>query len=245
MKRVAVTGASGTIGRAITAGLASDYELRPMSRSIDGTDLSDPEGLTEKFVGCDAVIHLAWRYAPPAPGISGGGSGGRNYYDNIRMNLNVLDAAQAAGVTRLINASSVHADHFYDWEGPGLLAPKRSPRANGPYGAAKVVVEEYAGDLAGSNFRVANLRYGGVTADDQPHPTDDWERRVWLSHADLCALLRRILDAPAGPDHCVIYAVSDNEDRVHDTVNPFGWEPRGRASRLGGHLRIVRDSDDA
>ena len=60
--------------------------------------------------------------------------------------------------------------------------------------------------------------------------SDPREQRVWLSHADCVRLVRACLEAPAVPGgFCVLYAVSDNEGRVHDTRHPFGWKPVDRA----------------
>jgi len=219
MKRVAVTGASGNIGRPIMEGLAQRYGLVAMSRSINGADLRDAEAAAKCFAGCDAVVHLAWQYA------SGPTERGEDFLDNVMMHRNVLLAAKAAGVRRVVMASSVHADYFYDWAGPGLLTADRTPRANGLYGSSKLLVEALGRDLASPSFAVVNVRYGAVTPDGKPHPTDAWERRVWLSRSDLCSMIDAVLRHDNPPPHCTFYAVSDNENRVHDTKNPFGWVP--------------------
>lgn len=224
MKTVAITGASGAIGKALMQGLKDVYDLRPMSRSINDTDLMDSEGLEQKFIGCDAVIHLAWGYACESE------VPGRSSLNNILMHRNVLDAAKAAGVKRAIMASSVHADFFYDWMGPGLLGLDRQQRANGLYGGLKLLIETLDEEAADDDFRIADVRYGGVTINGEPHPTDTWERRVWLSRPDLCAMVRAILDHDAPPVYAKLYAVSDNEHRVHDTANPFGWSPKDSAT---------------
>ncbi|MEM6458311.1 MAG: NAD(P)-dependent oxidoreductase [Planctomycetota bacterium] len=225
MKTVALTGASGAIGKAIAEGLPGlgDYELRPMSRSINGTDLMEADGLAEKFRGCDAVIHLAWGYARESE------VPGRSSFNNLVMHRNVLDATKAAGVKQAVMASSVHADFFYDWMGPGLLGLDRQQRANGLYGGLKLLVETLDEEAADEDYRVVDVRYGGVTDDGQPHPTDSWERRVWLSYADLCRLMHAVLAHDDPPAYAKLYAVSDNEHRVHDTANPFGWEPQDSA----------------
>ena len=222
--RVGVTGASGAIGRAVMRELAEGFDLTPMSRSINGTDLRDAAGLTQHFAGMQGVIHLAWQYAEHA---KGGG-----YLDNLAMNRNVLEAARSAGVKRVVLASSVHADYFYDWAGPELVHPDRPPRGNGPYGCAKVMVEEMGREAAGDALEVVCVRYGGVTAEGPPHPTDAWERRVWLSHRDLGTMLTAALTVAMPDPFAVLYAVSDNFGRVHDTTNPFGWVPVDRAEPL-------------
>ena len=220
MKRVVITGAGGAIGQALTAGLADDYELQTFNHSRDKIDLSVADDLAERFRGADAVIHLAWAYTRDVE------HQGERALLNLQMHRNVMLSAKAAGVPRFIGSSSVHADFFYDWMGPGLLSTERQQRANGLYGGLKLVIEAMDREHATSEFRVADVRYGGVTDSGEPHPSDTWERRVWLSHGDLRDMIRAVVEHEGGPDWAHFYAVSNNEHRVHDTVNPFGWEPQ-------------------
>ncbi len=230
MKRVALTGASGRIGRAIAAGLNGRYDFVPMSRRLNGADLRDPDGLAARFLQCDAVIHLAWQFA--SDDALARGELGQGTLDNVLMHRNVLHAAKAAGAGQVVMASSVHADFFYDRQGQPPLHPDARPRANDLYGAAKLMIEALGRDLAEPSFRVTDIRYGAVTDRDEPHPRDAWERRVWLSHADLCRLIDAVLSTEDRPPYARLYAVSDNEGRVHDTANPFGWTPQDRATAL-------------
>ncbi len=226
--RVGVTGASGTIGKVLAKRLARHFDITGMSRSLDGTDFLDPDGLAERFAGLDAVVHLAWQYAEHSPATPTGGG----FYDNLVMNENVYEAAQAANVPKVIMASSVHADVFTDWQGPDLISPNRPPHGHHAYGCAKVIVEEMGRDAAAAGLHVVCLRYGAVTAHNQPHPTDPWERRVWLSHRDMTDLVRRALAQHAPRRFTLLYAVSNNAGRVHDLTNPFGWSPQDRATAL-------------
>ena len=223
-----ITGASGTIGQALAERLSDTYELKLMSRSLDGTDLMDLDGLTERFRGLDAVVDVAWHWGdsgqPDMPGD----------FQNLVMTRHVLLAARRAGVGRVLLASSVHAAYFYDWRGPGLKDPYTEPRPDGSYGSAKVMVEGLGREFASEDLHVGCIRYGGVTDDDTPDPDDPWERRVWLSHGDLASLIRDALAADWPDPFTLCYAVSDNEGRVHDTTNPFGWVPEDRATLLNG-----------
>ena len=226
IKTLGITGASGTIGQALAERLADTHELKLMSRSLDGTDLMDLDGLIERFRGLDAVVHLAWQYADSGEPEAAG------HFDNLLMTRHVLLAACNAGVGKVLLASSVHAAYFYDWRGPGLQNPHAEPRAAGPYGSAKVLVEEMGREFAGDELHVGCIRYGAVTDDDTPDPDNPWERRVWLSHGDLASLIRKALAADWPDPFTLCYAVSDNEGRVHDTANPFGWTPSDGATLL-------------
>lgn len=217
LRKIVVTGASGCIGQVLVAGL-DDYKLTPLS--IDtGTDLRNPQTAAAALAGHDAVVHLAWRYAESHDADD-------SVADSITLNNTVLHAAHAAGVRRVLMASSVHADYFFDWSGPDLLTPDRPPRGNDFYGSAKVVAETQGRYWAARGLEVIVLRYGGVTPDNTPHPTDSWEQRVFLSHSDCVAAVRSCLQADSVPGNFVIfYLVSNNPGRIHDTVNPFRWTP--------------------
>src|SRR5204863_9423195 len=116
---------------------------------------------------------------------------------------------------------------------PELLSLNRVPTPIGPYGAAKVLLEEQGRFAASFGLDVVCLRLGHVTPSGEPHPTDASERRVWLSHRDCGELIRACLIPPVvRGGFSVIYAVSNNEGRVHDTRNPLGWQARDGASAL-------------
>ena len=235
MKRVVITGADGMIGSVLTSSLTG-YELRGISPVIDGTDLGDYEQLLRAFKKHDAVIHLAWirGMGPPEPGVMYSEllPSDNRHTENLKMSAEIMRAARESGVRRVVLASSVHADNFYDWKGPGLLSVERAPRPAGPYGAAKLILEEQGRYHASHGLEVICVRLGAVTSDGEPHPMDQWERCVWLSRRDCVGLMRACLDTPeVRGGFCLLYAVSNNEGRVHDTRNPFGWHPLDRAAR--------------
>jgi len=225
-QRIAITGSSGVIGRALMRELQDAYALTPIDRQ-SGIDLRTHATLPDVFAEHDALVHLAWQYAGGAP------SAGRRHMHNLEMTQRVLDASLSAKVPRVIVASSVHADYFYDHGGGERLTIKRRPRSNDAYGASKLLLEQLCRAHASAEMKVVAIRFGGVTANGQPHPRDNWERRVFLSHHDCAALLRCIIDAPSiADDFTLLYAVSDNEGRVHDTTNPFRWQPTAGATLL-------------
>jgi predicted HD phosphohydrolase len=248
MKRVVITGADGMIGSVLTNGL-TDYGLRGISPAIDGTDLGDCEQLLSAFSGRDAVIHLAWigGMGPPELGVMYSEllPSDNRHTENLKMSAEIMRAARESGVRRVILASSVHADNFYEWKGPGLLSVERAPRPAGPYGAAKVILEEQGRYNASHGLEVICVRFGAITAGGEPHPTDEWERRVWLSRRDCVELMRACLDTPeVRGGFCLLYAVSNNEGRVHDTRNPFGWHPLDRAARISDRTILAPSARD-
>lgn len=245
--RIAVTGAGGNIGSVLMKGL-NGFELSAVNRCIDGTSPRDYEAVTGAFRGHDTVIQLAWIKAmgPPPAGLSYSDllPADNRHTENLAMNARIMEAAMEAGVRRVILASSVHADNFYDWCSPGFLTVERVPRPTGPYGAAKVLLEEQGKYYASRGLEVICARLGAVTPDGRPDPADRWERHIWLSHRDCVEMMKSCLEALEVPGRfSVFYAVSNNEGRVHATDNPFDWRPldgAGESSRHNGSRRAGR-----
>lgn len=219
VRAVAVTGMKGVIGQVITGSL-SGWETRCVDRPE--CDVRDYDQLLAALSGTDAVIHLAWDTRENS-------LSGHVEPDNHLMTHNVYAAARAAGVTRVVAASSVHADRFWPRR-DGLRRIDDLPVPDSPYGASKLFGEalgRYAADLG---TEVVCVRLGGVNSADRI-PEAQPERAVWLSHRDCRALMARALDAPLPPGRYVaLYGVSDNAGRLHDLANAIGWSPQDGAS---------------
>lgn len=110
---IAVTGATGKLGRATVAGLrAAGHEVVALDRvgdrgsivNVDITDYGDIAdalaGIDGHHGGLDAVAHLA---AIPAPGLH---SDAGTFHNNVVGTFNVFQAARRAGVKRIAFASS-------------------------------------------------------------------------------------------------------------------------------------------
>lgn len=216
---VLITGASGVIGTVLRAG----WTGRTTSFDRPEHDARDAAALTAAAGGHDALVHLAWdtraenfRNRGLAP-------------DNLVMTRNVLEAAVAAGVPRVVLASSVHADAF----APGLR-PRRSvdatPTPDSPYGASKVFLEALGRHYAAHRgLEVVAIRFGGVNRADVEPEGDASERAVWLPHADCVALVRSAVTAPLGPGRfALVVGVGDGPERVHDFGDGLPWRPSRR-----------------
>ncbi len=159
-KTVAVTGATGFIGRYIMRALldrgahavavvrtpSKAKEFADRGAEIRKADLADIDALTRGFEGADAVIsnaatvHLA----------------GTSRDELIRQNVggteNVFEAMRRAGITRCIQTSSAAAyrpkrGHFYV-EGDALRSPNDPPAPLSAYGVSKAAAEDSAWRLA-------------------------------------------------------------------------------------------------
>src|SRR3954467_14301909 len=112
-----VTGATGFVGSHVADHLAArGADLRLLVRKTSNRaniealkadratgDLTDPESLKKAMRGCEFVFHGSAYYRLSTPDRSG-----KEMYDaNVGGTRNVIAAAQAAGVRRVIYCSSV------------------------------------------------------------------------------------------------------------------------------------------
>ncbi|MBI1978998.1 MAG: NAD(P)-dependent oxidoreductase [Candidatus Aenigmarchaeota archaeon] len=224
MKRVAITGANGTIGTVLRRGLVG-YDITPID--LSETDVRDYERLLEVFPEHDVVVHLAWN------GKTENFRSGNIDPNNNLMTFNVYRAAIETKVPRVVMASSIHADSFYKWSGPELLTPDTLIGPDSPYGASKVFMEALGRYHAQQGLEVVCIRFGGVNPRDTLEVEEEGYNKVWLSHGDCVALVRTCIDTPKIPNNfLIIYGVSNNSQRVHDYSNPLGWLPKDDANGM-------------
>jgi dTDP-4-dehydrorhamnose reductase len=235
-KRVAITGANGTVGKALSKHLDDKYDIVPIDRpEID--ILHDQKKLNDALDGVDTVIHLAGVFGSADQGKESWRSPHKDPLNEELFNT-VLEASKNAGVDKFIHASSIHVEDTMGHmdTGDGLLRAEAGEFSTEPasgYGYAKREQEQHLQMQADKFDRGAvSLRLGGVRPNNLPmqdheHPDADiveHERRVWMEHSELADLVGRIIehDSPVGYD--VVYAVSNNEGRIHDTSNRYGWQ---------------------
>ena len=162
MKRIAVTGGSGKLGRAVVGHLAdSGYEVfnldrvsappngatnGPVSIRVDLTDYGQTfealHAIEDRYDSIDAVVHLA---AIPAPGLIPNAA---TFDNNITSTHHVFSAAKAAGIKRIVWASSetVLGLPMSPANPPPYLPVDEEyhPRPESSYSLAKTLEEEMA-----------------------------------------------------------------------------------------------------
>jgi dihydroflavonol-4-reductase len=149
--RALVTGATGCVGaNVVEALLAQGYRVRAMRRAASALtaleslepelvvgDVLDPASLESAIRGCELVFHVAaisdyWR-----------SGAARTYNVNVQGTKNVVGAAMASGVDRLVYTSSIGA---LGLPRPGQLLDESTPRGLPParfvYGRSKYMAEQ-------------------------------------------------------------------------------------------------------
>ncbi|HKL44976.1 MAG TPA: NAD(P)-dependent oxidoreductase [Roseovarius sp.] len=144
--RIAVTGASGFIGRYLCEDLAAaGYEPRALGRESEsaagvthGTDYSR-DSLLQALEGARAVVHLAGRRMTRADDPQGSGP---FLGPNVAMIADLVEAARIAGLERIVLASSIA---IY---GPASGLPYREsapPDPGDAYARSKLMAEASLG----------------------------------------------------------------------------------------------------
>ncbi len=173
--KVAITGATGVIGRAAVRRLVAEgHEVVGLARTpakaglleslgarARPADMFDPESLVRLVEGCDAVVNLATHIPVGLAGVLPGA-----WRQNDRLRTvgvrNVVDAARTVGVRRIVqeSVSYLYADQGEEWvteESPLMIT-----RATEPASVAESLVQEYA---CRSRAGVV-LRLGTIVGDD-------------------------------------------------------------------------------
>jgi nucleoside-diphosphate-sugar epimerase len=256
VRRVLITGAEGQIGTALREHLSDDFDfscltLTPQAFPSHVADIADLEAIRPAFEGVEAVVHLA----ASAPVES---SWDDVLHNNLIGTYNVFEAARAAGVDRVVFASSNHAVGMFEHEGsPSLFAlddPRTvdhtSPiRPDSLYGVSKAYGEamgRYYHEMHG--LAVYCLRIGAMRGSDEPYAeevlrggagilgltpeqTRERMRAAWLSRADAARLVRRCLTV-AEPRWALVYGISDNPRQYWDIGHAravLGYDPQDSA----------------
>jgi nucleoside-diphosphate-sugar epimerase len=189
--RVVVTGASGVVGRHLAAELESHghsatcVDLHPPASTPERfvtVDLDDIEQIDRVIKGADGLVHLAripfpytaagydpatrtWRKPDHAGDVA-------LFNRNLAMTCNVIAAARATGVRKIVIGSSCTIYGLYYPSRP--LLPDYLPideahprRPDDPYSLTKLLGEHLADAIAASTgMQVASLRFPGVSREN-------------------------------------------------------------------------------
>jgi nucleoside-diphosphate-sugar epimerase len=185
--RVALTGATGFIGRYIATHLAEQgHQLRCWHRAssnradfgqvddlgwIEG-DLDKPDSADSLVAGCDAVVHAA--LYRPGTGFRGAeGDVVEFVQKNVVGTLTLIEAARRAGVGRFIFISTcaVHEKILDDRP----LDEAHPLWATSHYGAHKAAIEKFVHSYGlGDGYPICALRPTGVYGVARPAQNSKW-----------------------------------------------------------------------
>lgn len=229
--RIAITGGSGRIGRAVTTLVqASGHEAVSIDRvapehpdptiPFHQAEVTDYQAFLEAVRGCDALIHLAAFASPHGhpPHVV--------HNNNVVGSYNALCVAVELGIERVCQASSINAiggaysrDPRYDY----FPLDEEHPTYNeDPYSLSKWICEIQADSIARryERMRISSLRFHAVLPDratalnmiennrQRYHPKHLWAFTSISAAARACVL--GVTSAPLG--HEVYYIVA------HDTI---------------------------
>lgn len=252
---VLVTGAGGRIGRAFVSRNAGRFRFRiadlngasmdPIRDHAEGDplvfDVSDRDACAAACGGVDAVVHLAG-YVDP---------GADFHRDLLGPNVvgvfNVFEAAAAAGVKRLVYASSAQTIEGYPKDlQPDVTHPVRPDNL---YGVCKVFGEALARHLYDKQglsavcVRIANFREE-LTARTNMNMRD---MTAYISPRDLSELLARAVEVE-GVGFAIVNGVSGNRYkrmRMDETCELLGFELEDDAFAVKGYPEPAAKSDPA
>ncbi|GAA3740262.1 NAD-dependent epimerase/dehydratase family protein [Salinactinospora qingdaonensis] len=230
--RIVMTGAAGSMGSTLRAGLREDadelvlFDNESLTAESDNEtvitgDVADLDAVDKALHGADAVVHLAARSAeaPLAELLEA----------NVNTTFTVLEAARRAGVRRVVLGSSNRVTGHYPIH--HHVFPDEPPRPDGFYGVSKVAVEAL-GQLYADKFglEVVALRFGSFATE----PSQTRHLATWLSPRDCVGFVRAALTAET-VTFTVVYAVSANARRFWDLTageSELGYRPVDDASRF-------------
>lgn len=243
-KTVLVTGAAGNIGSYFAAHAHRRYKLVLMEREGEDVsqitsfgkvifgDVRDLLFMQKACRGVDTVLHLA---ADPSPSADW-----ETLKEiNIGGTYNTMVAAKAAGVRRVIFASSIHAVSGYpaDYQ----VHTEEAVNPGDLYGVSKCFGESLGRYMAEQEgLSVICLRIGAF----QPHSSAVAASGVglldaWVSQRDLHQLIERCIDDQR-LKFAIFHALSDNRFKrldITDARELVGYDPQDDLTEVNPQLR--------
>ncbi|HTZ44925.1 MAG TPA: NAD(P)-dependent oxidoreductase [Jatrophihabitans sp.] len=262
--RVAVTGGSGKLGRAVVAHLLeTGWQVVNLDRTpppadqgcphvrIDFTDFGQTAeamiGIQDRYDGLDALVHLA---AIPAPGLTGNAA---TFANNATTSYHVFSAARLAGLRNIVWASSETVLGLpFDTPPPYLPVDEDyPPRPESTYSLVKTLEEQMATQFCRWDpaCKMIGLRFSNVMepADYRQFPSFSadpalrkWNLWGYIDARDGAQAVRRALEYEATGADVFIVANADTvmttrTAELAATVFP-GIEVRGP---LGEHQTLL------
>jgi hypothetical protein len=243
-RKVLLTGAAGTIAGQLLPALRDRYDLRLVDvRDVDRNGATGPgvepfdllgadrQSLLDLLAEVDTVVHTGYVRSGDAPSYE-------SERRNVDMTQRLYDAAVAAGVRRVVCASTNQASKWYEqpyYQGRiDRVTADDYPRPDTFYGWAKVAYESlgflYACGSLGRALEVVQIRIVAPreidSADFQDRPLQHYLRDIagYISERDLQQLFVKSIDTDDisdkfGVPFQIFYGVSDNARKFWSITN--------------------------
>ncbi|AEH38749.1 NAD-dependent epimerase/dehydratase family protein [Halopiger xanaduensis] len=254
MTNIAITGASGTVGReAIAAFDGTDAELTLFSHSetedLETTpvDIADHDAFVDALDDQDVLIHLAANADPRAEWEAVRGP-------NIDGLYNAYEAALENDLERVVFASSNHAVNMGNAVSsvrpestigePEVVRPDDATDPDTYYGVTKVFGEAMGSYYAKRHgLDVVTLRIGWLltreelrqTVAERDGPGERYARAMWLSPEDCRRVLRAAATSTLSRTPLTAHGISNNGKRflsLSETMLALDYRPRDDAEAV-------------
>ncbi|MFP8952558.1 NAD-dependent epimerase/dehydratase family protein [Natrialbaceae archaeon A-arb3/5] len=255
MTDIAITGASGSVGREAIEALSGrdEFDLALFSHSetadLETTpiEISAYDEFSHALAGQDVLIHLA---ANPDPRAEWGAVRGPNV-DGL---YNAFAAAVENDLERVVFASSNHAVNMDNAVSPirpestvgepSVVRPDDPPDPDTYYGVTKVLGEAMGSYYAKRHgLDVVNLRIGWLLTREELRQEVDardgagerYARAMWLSPEDCRRAIEAAVTQHLGTTPRTAHAISNNAQRflsLSETMLALGYRPRDDAEAV-------------
>jgi L-arabinose 1-dehydrogenase [NAD(P)+] len=238
MARIAITGASGSVGRKVLPAFRDAHDVTAFSHSehedLETTtlDVTDPEAVAGAVAGHDVILHLA--------ACTDGDDWDGALSINIDGTRNVFEAAANRDVDRVVFASTNNVVQMYNQQPDGdtvshprTVTPDEAPRPNSYYAISKAAGEALANYFADCHgLEVVNVRIGWVDNEWFRKGIESGDRyayAMYLSDRDCRDGLLKAATAELHENPLTVNLVSRNQDRylsIGEAMRQLGYEPK-------------------
>jgi len=226
---VLLTGACGRIGKTffetskdryrftLTDRVAPDFA--PGEHRFVSADLSDKSSLAALLDGIDVIVHLS--------GIPHASAAFDELLpNNILATTYLFEAAVAAGVNRLVFASSAQTIEGYPAD--RQITPGMQVMPANLYGVSKCYGEALCSYYAAkTSLSTIALRIGAFEFPETHDLNNARDLSAWLSPRDAVHLLQRSVEAE-GVKHLIAHGISNNRFKrldLSETTRVLGYQP--------------------